>query len=81
MTDILPTIDPRHTALLVMDFQAMGLGAISEAEALLARVTDAIAIFRARDGHIGYVRAGFEDTWPPNPATSSSARLASVSSL
>jgi nicotinamidase-related amidase len=31
MTDILPAIDPRHTALLVMDFQARALGAISQA--------------------------------------------------
>lgn len=61
MTDILPVIDPRHTALLVMDFQARALGAISEAEALLARVADAIGIVRNRHGHIGYVRVGFED--------------------
>jgi nicotinamidase-related amidase len=61
MADSLPTIDPRHTALLVMDFQAMALAAISEAEALLARVADAIAIVRGRDGHIGYVRVAFED--------------------
>jgi isochorismate hydrolase len=61
MTDSLPTIDPRHTALLVMDVQAMALSAISEAETLLARVADALAIVRDRDGHIGYVRVGFED--------------------
>jgi nicotinamidase-related amidase len=61
VTDILPTIDPRHTALLVMDFQVMALGAVSEAEALLTRVADAIAIVRDRDGRIGYVRVGFED--------------------
>jgi hypothetical protein len=61
MTDILPAIDLRHTALLVMDFQAGALGAISQAEALLARVADAIAVVRDRGGHIGYVRVGFED--------------------
>jgi nicotinamidase-related amidase len=61
VTDTLPTIDPRHTALLVMDFQVRALGAISEAGALLARVADAIAIVRDRDGHIAYVRVGFED--------------------
>jgi hypothetical protein len=44
VTDTLPTIDPRHTALLVMDFQVRALGAISEAGALLAPVADAIAI-------------------------------------
>jgi hypothetical protein len=61
MTDSLPAIDPRHTALLVMDFQAMALGAISETEALLARVADAIAIVRGHGGQIGYVQVGFED--------------------
>jgi nicotinamidase-related amidase len=61
MTDTLPTIDPRHTALLVMDFQARALGAIGEAEAMLTRVADAIAIVRVCHGHIGYVRVGFED--------------------
>jgi hypothetical protein len=39
-----------------MDFQVRALGAISEAGALLARVADAIAIVRDRDGHIAYVR-------------------------
>jgi nicotinamidase-related amidase len=61
MTDSLPTIDPRHTALLVMDFQAMAIGAISEADALLTRVADAIAIVRGQGGHIAYVRVAFED--------------------
>jgi len=37
------------------------LGAISEPGALLARVADAIAIVRDLDGHIGYVRVGFEE--------------------
>lgn len=79
VTDILPTIDPRHTALLVMDFQAMGLGAISEAEALLAWVADAIAIVRARDGHIGYVRVGFEDAeYDAVPAHSMMASFAAA---
>jgi hypothetical protein len=60
MTNSLPTIDPRQTGL-VMDFQAMALGALSEPGALLARVLDAIGIVRDRNGHIAYVRVGFED--------------------
>ncbi len=36
MANSLPTIDPRQTGLLVMDFQDMALGAISEPDALLA---------------------------------------------
>ena len=62
ITDVLPTIDPRHTALLVMDFQAGALGVIGEPEALLAPVADAIAIVRDRSGHIASVRAGLEDS-------------------
>ena len=61
ITDVLPTIDPRHTALLVMDFQAGALGVIGEPEALPA-VADAIAIVRDRSGHIASVRAGLEDS-------------------
>jgi nicotinamidase-related amidase len=81
VTDSLPAIDPRYTALLVMDFQAMALGTISEAEAeaLLARVADAIAIVRDRDGHIGYVRVGFEDAdYDAVPAHSMMAPVAAA---
>jgi nicotinamidase-related amidase len=79
MTDIIPTIDPRHTALLVMDFQAMPLGAISEAEALLARVADAIAIVRGQGGQIGYVRHAYEDAdYDAVPAHSMMAPLVAV---
>jgi nicotinamidase-related amidase len=59
LTNGLPTIDPRHTALLVMDFQAMALGVISETEALLARVAEAIA--RGQGGQVSYVRVALED--------------------
>ena len=37
MTDTLPTIDPRHTGLLVMDYQPGILSSFQDAEALLAR--------------------------------------------
>jgi nicotinamidase-related amidase len=55
------TIDPAHTALLVMDYQPAVLGSLSEAEDLLARAGDAIAAVRRHGGHVGYVRVGFED--------------------
>jgi hypothetical protein len=47
MTDNLPTIDPRNTALLVMDFQAMPLGVISEAEALLSQFDPRLLVRRS----------------------------------
>jgi nicotinamidase-related amidase len=61
MTGTVPAIDPRRTALLVMDFQAGILGRLSGAEALLSRVADAIAVVRSHGGQIGYVRVAFED--------------------
>jgi nicotinamidase-related amidase len=61
MTGMLPAADPRHTALLVMDFQAGIVGRLSGAEALLSRAADAIAAVRGRGGQIGYVRVAFED--------------------
>jgi nicotinamidase-related amidase len=36
VTDTLPSVDPRRTALLVMDYQAGILGRLDQAEALLA---------------------------------------------
>lgn len=61
MTSTLPAIDPSRTALLVMDYQAGILGRLSEAEDLLARAADAIAVVRSHGGQIGYVRVGFDD--------------------
>jgi nicotinamidase-related amidase len=54
-------LDPRRTALLVMDYQVGIIGRIPDAEALLARAADAIAIVRGHGGHIGYVRVAFAD--------------------
>jgi nicotinamidase-related amidase len=74
MTDALPAIDPRHTALLVMDYQAGILGRLSESEALLARAADAIAAVRRHGGQVGYVRVAFEDAdYAALPATSAMA--------
>jgi nicotinamidase-related amidase len=61
MTDPTPAIDPRRTALLVMDYQNGIIGRLEDAEALLARVAHAIAVVRQHGGHIGYVRVAFED--------------------
>ena len=57
----LPAIDPRRTALLVMDYQAGILDRLGDAEALLSRAADAIAVVRGRGGQIGYVRVAFDD--------------------
>jgi nicotinamidase-related amidase len=74
MTDAPPAIDPRHTALLVMDYQAGIVGRMSESEALLARAADAIAAVRRHGGQVGYVRVGFEDAdYDALPATSAMA--------
>jgi nicotinamidase-related amidase len=61
MDPTLPAIDPRRTALLVMDYQAGILGRLGEAEPLLSCAADAIAVVRARGGQIGYVRVAFDD--------------------
>jgi len=64
-TPVVPPVDPKHTALLVMDYQTAILGSLSNdlgnADALLARTTQAIAAFRWRGAHVGYVRVAFED--------------------
>ena len=57
----LPAIDPRRTALLVMDYQAGILGRLEEADPLLSCAADAIAVVRGRGGQIGYVRVAFDD--------------------
>jgi nicotinamidase-related amidase len=56
-----PAIDPRRTALLVMDYQAGILDRLDDAETLLACAAEAIAVVRDRGGQIGYVRVAFED--------------------
>jgi nicotinamidase-related amidase/predicted MFS family arabinose efflux permease len=61
MTDTLPAIDPRHAALLVMDYQPAIVGRLADAEALLSRVAAAIGAVRRRGGQIGYVRVAFDD--------------------
>jgi nicotinamidase-related amidase len=54
-------IDYATSALLVMDYQAGILGRLPDADALLDRTARAIAHFRDRGGHVGYVRVAFKD--------------------
>jgi nicotinamidase-related amidase len=61
MTESVPHIDPEHAALLVMDYQPVVLGSLSDADDLLSRVTEAIAIVRRHGGQVGYVRVAFDD--------------------
>jgi nicotinamidase-related amidase len=48
----MPDIDPRHTALLVMDYQNGIVGRLDDAGALLARAAEAIALVRGHGGQI-----------------------------
>ncbi|MFF1837765.1 MFS transporter [Streptomyces sp. NPDC058231] len=70
ITPALPTIDPKRTALLAMDFQNGIVQSVAEPDALIERVKGAIAGIRAVGGTIGYVRVAFaEDDWSSIPAT------------
>jgi nicotinamidase-related amidase len=55
------TLDPRHTALLVMDYQVGILARLADPGALLERMERVIADVRSNGGTIGYVRVAFED--------------------
>jgi nicotinamidase-related amidase len=58
----------------VMDYQAGILGRLPDADALLARVADAIAVVRGQGGQVGYVRVAFTDAdYDAMPATSGMA--------
>jgi len=54
-----PALDPRRTALLVMDYQNGIVAQLSDGESLLERVTSAVDNVRARGGRIGWVRVAF----------------------
>jgi nicotinamidase-related amidase len=51
-----PKIDPRRTALLVMDYQRGILGMIEDSDALVERARQTIETVRERGGYVGYVR-------------------------
>ena len=61
MSNPSPSIDPRRTALLVMDLQPAVLGSLPDANTLLSRLSGAIATARGSGAHIGYVRVAFDD--------------------
>jgi hypothetical protein len=71
MTTATPALDPRTTALLVMDFQQgllASLPGLPAPEALLSRVLSAIADLRKHGAVIAYVRVGFtEADWAAIP--------------
>ena len=61
MTSTFPPIDFSRTALLVMDYQPGVLNRIADADELLERAAQAIALVRDHGGLIGFVRVAFED--------------------
>ncbi len=62
-------LDPKRTALLVMDFQRGITGRMPGLDPLIARVRQAIADMREHGGTIGYVRVAFtEDDWAAVPS-------------
>jgi nicotinamidase-related amidase len=61
MSDQAHALDPKRTALLVMDFQQGVLQRMPGLEPLLARVQGAIADMRDHGGTIGYVRVALSD--------------------
>jgi nicotinamidase-related amidase len=54
-------IDPSQCALLVMDYQPVVLGPVSEADKLVGNAREAIDIVRRHGGRVGFVRVAFED--------------------
>ena len=54
-------LDPRTTALLVMDYQPGIVGRLPDPEGQLALAERVIAAVRDKGGHVGYVRVAFTD--------------------
>ena len=79
MDETTPRIDPAHSALLVMDYQAAILGSFGGSDELLERAVAAIRTTRAYGVHIGYVRVAFDDAdFAAVPQTNRSFSLAAV---
>jgi nicotinamidase-related amidase len=53
-----PTLDPRTTIVLAMDFQPGIIPRLPEGEQVLAAASRALQIARAHGAHVGYVRVG-----------------------
>ena len=63
-----------------MDYQVQIVEAISDADVLLSRMADAIAVVRRHGGQIGFVRVAFEDSdYAAIPSTNKmAARVAAM---
>jgi nicotinamidase-related amidase len=61
VTDQPEPIDPSRAALLVMDYQVGVIGMVGDADQLVDRVKETIALVRNRGGAVGYVRVAFTD--------------------
>jgi nicotinamidase-related amidase len=73
-------IDPRSTALLVMDYQSGITGMIENSDALVERARQAIETVRRHGGHIGYVRVAFTpDEYEAIPETNKGFAAAKAS--
>ncbi|MGW5155407.1 cysteine hydrolase family protein [Nonomuraea wenchangensis] len=63
-----PPLDPRTTALLVLDYQEATLAALPDPAEPLSRLAGAIADLRAHGAAVAYVRVGFtEADWAAIP--------------
>lgn len=64
-------LDPRHTALLVMDYQHGILSSLTDSAGLLRKTADTVQRVRDWGGTVGYVRVAFTDAeFDAIPATS-----------
>jgi nicotinamidase-related amidase len=59
--DTTPKIDPRRAVLLVMDYQSGIVSRVPDADHLLRRARETIAMARSRGVDVGYVRVAFDD--------------------
>lgn len=56
-----PALDPARTALLLMDFQPVVLGAVPDPQSVLARAGEALAWARAHGAHVVFVRVALAE--------------------
>jgi nicotinamidase-related amidase len=78
----LKEIDPRKTAIIVMDYQASITGSLDGAMEFIAAARSAIAALREKGGRIFYVRVAFEesdyDSFPAHSAMGARVKAARV---
>jgi nicotinamidase-related amidase len=71
-----PKLDPKRTALLIMDYQPGILERVDDADALAAKARAAIDTLREAGATIGYVRVAFtEEELEAMPETAGMARV------